>query len=149
MASFDRTEYDRYLQPDKGNAMDLVTAGVMATMFFTPMGGKIFSSAMRTAYKGLKFAGTAAREVGYRAVRYGTKPVLRAAWRGAKGTVNIARQTARFAGRAADIATRGGRNVSWPVLGAVAAASIAIPSGLEHDNLGATGDLTLSLHHGR
>ena len=159
-----------HLESDQGRASDLLVAGAMAAMFFTPLGGKIFSGAFRGLRGGAKFAGRqglratkavskAISKIDIKEAAIGTK---RAALGMYKGTATAARRV----GATADFLSKN-RRLILPVVfgGAVIAGTTAaitgdergegpetytsFENGMPADNLGATGDLTLALHKRR
>jgi len=171
-----RGMYEDYLEPSQGNVGTLATAGLLAAMLYTPLGGKI----MGRLGAGAKGLGKGVKKV--------APHVGRAAWRGAKrfafdvkgpgGEVikeSILKNTIGGTGRAMRLL---GKPMAWASNNPKAAYGIAIgaaalmggakgmrarqpygetptetimfdPStrrGLAPDHLGATGDLTLALH---
>jgi len=162
-----------YLEPDRGNPADLLVAGAMATMFFTPLMGKMLGGTARGLFRGAKKGGKAA----YGAVRNVSKKAFTASktidkgqlLNDLKGYGSMAYEGVVSAGR------MGGRTAEWVIKnrgriapaifagavvgGAARGISDRSPSGPESyttfeggmpaDNLGATGDLTLALHNRR
>ena len=179
-----------YLENDRnrGNASDLLTAALMATMFFTPVGGKV----MKGAWGGIKGVGRGFRGLGSGTLkgltgealkspglleRFGGKLGSEVSKYGVKGLArtggevyNVATAAARTVARVADFAVKHQKAVTASVVGAAAViggatameqrnpnqftsagpeSRTSFEDGMPHDNLGATGDLTLALHNNR
>lgn len=159
-----------YLAQDRGNPADLLVAGAMAAMFFTPLGGKIMGGTLKGLFRGAMGAGRGA----YGFARRTTTGAM-SAWKGADraGMLRSAKRIALGTYGGVTAAARGGAEVAdflgrhrgliapmvvggAAVGGAAAAIGTRSPSGPEAytsfedgmpaDNLGATGDLTLALH---
>lgn len=165
---------DKNLPGDRGNPADLLVAGAMAAMFFTPLGGKVVGGAakglFRGALKGGKAAYGAARNITTAAktavvgmdkaavggsMLRGAKTAGRTIYGGitaaGRGGAKAARFIERHRGAIAPAAIGGAA-----VMGAVSAMDnspdrmdVTFPGGMPADNLGATGDLTLALHSRR
>lgn len=158
-----------YLEPDRGRASDLLVAGVMATMFFTPLGGKLISGAFRGAKRGAKFAGRniarggralgrAVSRVNYGEVAWGARTAALRAYGGTQAIARGGAEAAEFIGRNRRFIAP--TVMAGAVVGGTAAAMgqrsprgpesyTSFEGGMPADNLGATGDLTLALHHRR
>lgn len=163
------TGREEYLQPDTGRATDLLVAGTMAAMFFTPLGGKV----MGTAFRGIKAAGKvgargaikagkaaygAVRGIDVKATALSAKGMALKAYGGVtalgRGGARLAETTIRHGGKIAPAVLTGSL-----VMGAAAGIGdesaggperyTRFEGGMPSDNLGATGDLTLALHSRR
>ena len=163
------TGTEEYLQPDTGRATDLLVAGTMAAMFFTPIGGKVLGTAFRGIKKGAtlgargavragKAAYSAVKGIDIKSTALSAKGMALKAYGGVtalgRGGARLAETTIRHGGKIAPAVLTGS-------LVAGAAAGIGdeaaggperytrFEGGMPADNLGATGDLTLALHSRR
>ena len=158
-----------YLEPDKGNASNLLMAGAMATLFFTPVGGNIVKGIGRTLKRYGKGIGTAAQWAGEGIAAHKeqimdvSSTISRAAGRGA---LSVAKAGGRGAGKGFEFLYKHKKLVTPVGVGIAAVYGAArgvtdkstaigpesystFEGGMPADNLGATGDLTLALHRNR
>lgn len=156
--------YQDPLSPDQGNLGGLMAMGAMSALFYTPIGKGIASLAIK-GFKGIGKGITSITPALGKATAFKASPVLaRAAWRSIGGVGRGARTLARpieWAGRRPLAATALGIGAAT-IFGGMRGFSSRPPfrntttetisfdesmkRGLPHDNLGATGDLTLALH---
>ena len=159
--------YQDPLNPNQGSASALLTAGVMATMFYTPIGGKVISGALSGIMKGFKAGGALAGVAGRGAARFaqnvaipGAIPALRNTLTGVGKLGRAFQKPLMFMGGnrgaalgiglgiAAIAGTAKGMMAPTPE----ATKNISYESyrgGISPTNLSATGDLVFSLHDRR
>ena len=99
-----------YLQPDRGRASDLLVAGAMAAMFFTPIGGKVLGAVGRGALGTAKAIGPAAvkagkatygalRQIDVKAAATRAAKIGKAAYGGMRVTAKAGAEVAEFIGK--------------------------------------------------
>ena len=156
--------YDDYLEPDQGNAGNLVAGAAMLALMYTPLGKGIFKGiggAAKGAWKGAKWGipkiakfaakrggprvmSTLAKSVGGtgRAMRYLGKPIT---W----ASNNTAAAVGVGLGAAAIMGGARGMRARQPYGESTTESIMFDPSmkrALSPEHNGATGDLTLALH---
>lgn len=157
-------------EQNQGKMSDFLVAGAMATMFFTPVGGKVMSTAFRGIKGGAKFAGKGAWRAGRAAGRALSKVDHMGLAIGTKefalSTSKNLREVGQIGARAFDFISKYKRVITPAALTAAVVTGAIVGTretdyvggpesyvkyegGMPADNLGATGDLTLALHNNR